>query len=140
LFDLPARTETRTDVVIAVNFEPTAPPAIANTTPIDEYVASLERDSGMAQRIGAARRSLGAALHSDEPESVAAMRLAAGLSQAHLAQRIGTSQSHIACIELGKTDPGTDVINKIARALRADPTRLFRAISAKRAATEEARA
>ena len=44
-------------------------------------------------------------------------RLAAGLSQTQLAEKIGTAQSHIALIEQGKNDPGTDLITRIAEAL-----------------------
>ena len=41
-------------------------------------------------------------MFASKPNSIAAARLQAGLSQAKLAKAIGTSQSHIAKIEAGK--------------------------------------
>jgi transcriptional regulator with XRE-family HTH domain len=90
----------------------------------------------MAVRLAEARRAIGVQLHADSPESLASLRVAAGLSQAQLAQKIGSSQSHIACIELGRTDPGTDVIERIAAALSAQGERIYRAIRAKRSTSE----
>ncbi len=45
-------------------------------------------------------------------------RTAAGLSQAQLARRMKTSQSHIARIEGGKVRPSTDTLERFARATR----------------------
>jgi len=128
-----------TGLVVWANFEPKKPLPIPKTTSIDDFVSLLERDEAMATRLAEARRAIGAQIHADQPQSLAALRVAAGLSQAQLAQRIGTSQSHIACIERGKTDPGTDVIERIAGALGANSGRVYSAIVATRAAMEAQR-
>jgi ribosome-binding protein aMBF1 (putative translation factor) len=61
------------------------------------------RDPAYAARMAAARARVGQSVFSDEPNSIAAVRLRMGLSQTKLAEKIGTSQSHIAKIEGGKT-------------------------------------
>ncbi|MBI4696154.1 MAG: helix-turn-helix domain-containing protein [Gammaproteobacteria bacterium] len=87
----------------------------------------------MAELVAEARRKLSRELDSIEPESLASLRLAAGLSQAQLAARVGTSQPHIARIEMGKTDPGTDLIARIAEALEQNASRIFAAVRTQRA-------
>ena len=52
----------------------------------------------------------------DAAEMVREARVQAGLSQRRLAERAGTTQSVVARIETGTTDPGT---NTLARLLRA---------------------
>lgn len=106
--------------------------AIPNTSGLDEFVTELERDASMAPRLAAARRTLGAEMDRDAPESLAGLRLAAGMSQTQLAHFAGTSQSHIARIELGQTDPGTDVVARIAEVLGVEDFRVFRAIRSQR--------
>lgn len=86
----------------------------------------------MAAQMQQARRNLGALIYSDEPETLSALRLSAGLSQAKLAMLVGTSQPHVARIEGGQTDPGTDVIARIAIALGVDEPKAFSAIRLQR--------
>ena len=62
----------------------------------------------------------------------------AGLSQASLASRVGTSQAHIARIEAGKNDPGTSVVARIATALGIDEADAFLAIRSDQAARDAA--
>ena len=45
-------------------------------------------------------------------------RTAAGLSQAQLARRMGTSQSYIARLDGGKVRPSTDALERFAQATR----------------------
>lgn len=45
-----------------------------------------------------------------------ATRVAAGLSQAELAERMGTSQSYIARIEGGRISPSAGVLDRLAQA------------------------
>jgi predicted transcriptional regulator len=85
-------------------------------------------DEKKAAYMQQARKSLAETLYADEPETLSALRLAAGLSQAQLAEKAYTSQPHIARIERGQTDPGTDLIARIAAALGEDDMRVYRAI------------
>ena len=107
-----------------------APPAqpLPGTQSFDEFVSELETDPELAAELAASRQEMSAALYPDAQESLAAMRLAAGLSQSQLATMIETSQSHIARMESGRNDPSTGLISRIAEALHVDPARVFRAI------------
>ena len=60
------------------------------------------RDPAFQKRMAAARARVAQSMFASKPNSIAAARLQAGLSQAELAKAIGTSQSHIAKIEAGK--------------------------------------
>jgi ribosome-binding protein aMBF1 (putative translation factor) len=91
-------------------------------------VREVEADARKAAYMQQARKRLADALYADEPETLSALRLAAGLSQAQLAERASTSQPHITRIEKGQTDPGTDLIARIAAALGIDDMRVYRAI------------
>lgn len=53
--------------------------------------------------------------------AIARARLAAGLSQAELAQRSGTAQAVISRIERGVVSPSLDTFGKIARGLGLRP-------------------
>lgn len=104
----------------------------ARTTSIDELAAELERDPTMGQHLAAARQTIGERIHANRPDTLAALRLSRGLSQAQLANLSHTSQSHIACIELGKNDPGTDIIERIANALGVTGSQVHSAVVATR--------
>jgi len=95
-------------------------------------VREFEADPQMSARLAAARRNLAAAVLQDEEKTLRALRLNAGLSQDQLAARMNTAQSHIARIEQGKTDPGTDTIASLAEALGAKPEDVFAAVRAQR--------
>ncbi|MBB2930991.1 helix-turn-helix domain-containing protein [Paraburkholderia silvatlantica] len=57
-------------------------------------------------------------MFASKPDSIAAARLRAGLSQAKLAEAIGTSQSHIAKIEAGKVQIQFATAAQLADALK----------------------
>ncbi|WP_162878183.1 helix-turn-helix transcriptional regulator [Trinickia diaoshuihuensis] len=56
-------------------------------------------------------------MFASRPDSIAAARLRAGLSQAKLGEAIGTSQSHIAKIEAGKVQIQFSTAMQLADAL-----------------------
>jgi len=85
----------------------------------------------MASRFAQARRALGEVL-APHANSFRALRLAAGLSQANLAERAGATQSYVARIEAGKLDPGTDMLSRMADALGIPAVRVFEAVRAQR--------
>lgn len=91
----------------------------------------------MVSALERARKHLAITLYASESNTLTALRLSAGLSQARLAQLIGTSQSHVARIEGGQTDPGTEVIAKMAMALGVDEHKAFQAIRHQRARKEK---
>jgi len=57
------------------------------------------------------------------------LRLERGLSQEALAELAELNYKHIGKIELGKTDPGADVLVSLARALRVPVGELFATIT-----------
>lgn len=91
----------------------------------------LEANAQMAAHLDQARRTLGQEL---EPtaKSLRALRLAAGMSQTTLAELATTTQSYVARIEAGRADPGTDMLDRLARALGISGETLFSAIRAQR--------
>ncbi len=123
-----AAASSSAGVVLFASFD--APPAqpLPGTQSFDDFVSELEADPELAAELAASRQELSAALYPDAQESLAAMRLAAGLSQSQLAAIVETSQSHIARMEAGRNDPSTGLISRIADALKVDPARLFRAV------------
>jgi predicted transcriptional regulator len=95
---------------------------------LDSVTRKHEADPKKAQLLADARKNLALTLYADEPETLSALRLTAGLSQTQLAMLVETSQPHIARIEGGQNDPSTDLIARIAKALNVKEERAFRAI------------
>jgi transcriptional regulator with XRE-family HTH domain len=52
-------------------------------------------------------------------------RVARGLSQAKLAEKIGSSYHYVGMLETQKKFPSSDMIHKLSSALSIDPTELF---------------
>lgn len=52
-------------------------------------------------------------------------REALGMSQSEFAKKVGVQTSHVAFIENGQRRPSIALLKRMARALRADPRRLF---------------
>lgn len=114
--------------IIYREFSPPRALPLENTVSLDSLLAEFETDLETADEMTLARKNLASEMYSDEPETLCALRLGAGLSQAQLAKLVETSQPHIARIEKGVTDPGTDIISRIALALGVDEVRAFRAV------------
>ncbi|WP_197732873.1 helix-turn-helix transcriptional regulator [Paraburkholderia pallida] len=76
-----------------------------------------ERDPAFREQMVAARVRAATSMFSSKPNSIAAARLQAGLSQTKLAEAIGTSQSHIAKIEGGKVQIQFSTAVQLADAL-----------------------
>ena len=119
-------------LVIAVEFNVAPAVPLKNTRGLDALLSGYEADSFKASKLAEARRRLARLAYNDKPGSLSQLRLAAGLSQAQLASRAGTSQSHVARIELGQNDPGTDVVVRLAVALGVAESDAFGAIRLQR--------
>lgn len=114
--------------VISREFSAARPLPLPNTHALDSLLGHNERSPERAALMAAARRALNEAVYSGEQGTLTSLRLAAGMSQAQLAERVGTSQSHIARIERGQNDPSTGVVERIANALGVDAPTAFQAI------------
>ena len=121
-------TASSAPVVVYHEFSVATRLPLPNTVSLSSLVSKFESNPTMATRMAQARQKLAVDLYSDEPETLSALRLATGFSQAQLAVRAGTTQPYIAKIEAGRADPSTDMIARIAQALGVDEMLAYRAI------------
>ena len=112
------QTCTRQGQIIFKEFSlPFKPLTVPGAVDIDDLVAAFEGQSaGNAEAIAQGRQWVAETFYADRP-SVAQLRLKKGWSQAELARRAQTSQSYIARLELGQTDPQIRTARKIAKVL-----------------------
>jgi transcriptional regulator with XRE-family HTH domain len=54
------------------------------------------------------------------------LRLANGMTQSELGERIGSAKPHISELENGKTYPGIGMVAKLAYVLKVEPAELLR--------------
>lgn len=104
------------------------PPQRPDWRGIHERTAELEKNPRRAAALARARQRLSGELF--ERTNLAALRLRHGLSQAQLAERIGTSQSHLSRIESGLDDPRHSTLLKLVDALGEPIETVSRAIGA----------
>lgn len=93
---------------------------------IDQIVAALDQEdpAGMVE----ARQWAGSVLYDSPRESLRALRLAAGLSQAKFAREMNTNQSVISRWENGKADMRVSTIHRIAAVLKANVDEVWHAV------------
>lgn len=86
---------------------------------VRERMAKLEKDPVRAASLAQARQKLGTWIGAEYPQGkwLAVLRLKAGLSQATLAERLGTKQSNISRWEKDPSDMQYSTIKKMAAAL-----------------------
>lgn len=89
----------------------------------------LMRDPAKRAAIIRARKKIAGELDDKSPFSLSKLRLSAGLSQAELADRLGTQQPAIARLEKGEVDPQLSTITKLAEALGTDVVTVISAIN-----------
>lgn len=118
--------------VIHAEFSAARPLPLPNTVSLESLIAEFESDPEAAVAMQESRRGLAHSLYGGEAETLTMLRLSAGMSQVQLAKTVGTTQPHIARIEGGRVDPGTDLIVRIADALGIDEPRAFNAIRVQR--------
>lgn len=99
-------------------------------TTIDEIVAKFERDPALKNELRSARRWVADTVLAGKPVNLRTLRLRRGLSQAQLAEVIGTQQPHVARIEGGHADLRLETFRRIAEALGVDLNTLNQALQA----------
>ncbi|MFK4794923.1 helix-turn-helix domain-containing protein [Sphingobium sp. ZW T5_29] len=90
----------------------------------------LSSKPGMSDRVAAARQRLAAKRAEESGElsrGLADLRLASGLSQKQLAEKIGTSQPVISMYESGEREPMLSAIEALAGALNVDANSVVKA-------------
>lgn len=109
-------------------------PAPAGHMALDDLVRNWSRDESRRKAIEDARRWAADSLASEAGETIRTLRLRRGLSQARLAEMIGTSQPHIARIERGTENVTIDTCRRLAAALEVDMNTLDQALRRQEAA------
>lgn len=99
---------------------------------IEDVINEIEVTPAGRERMAAARRHVAAQYYADEGSGLSAFRLAKGWSQKQLAEQIGTSQSHVARIESGHTDPQLSTIERLCEVLGISIEQFRQAFRAKR--------
>lgn len=103
-------------------------PAPQKFADIDDIVAQWESDPAKATMLERARQwTVDSGLVGDA-ETLRSLRLRKGWSQQNLANKIGTSQSHIARIERGTENVTIQTCRRLATALEVDLTCLNHAL------------
>lgn len=99
-------------------------------SPQDAFEALLEdaeADTVQSAALAQGRQWVAQAFYQGEHRTLAALRLAAGLSQRQLGQRCSLGQQHISRYESGKHKPSLDTAHGMARALGVDLDTYFAA-------------
>lgn len=119
---------TSKENVAFAEFSIQRPIPLPNTVSLEALIQENEIDQDKAKYLADARKELASALYENEVKTLSILRLEAGLSQVQLAKEVGTSQPHLARIEQGKSDPSTNTIARIAKALNLEDAAVFQAI------------
>ena len=98
---------------------------------IDEIVAEFERNPQMSEELKHARAWIADSVLAGKPATLRTLRLQRGMSQAQLAEAIGTQQPYIARVESGSADLRLDTCRRLAAALGVDLNALDRALQRK---------
>lgn len=116
--DRPRPPQSAPAEVIYLNFaiepETALPPGFVS---IDSIIDEFESDEAGREAMADARRFVGERFYSHHPRGLAGFRLAKGWSQKRLAQELGTSQSHVARIEAGQSDPQISTVRRLCEVL-----------------------
>lgn len=115
--DSPQTGTSKGQIIFKEFLAPPKPLTVPGAIDIDDLVAEFESQSPEnAEAIAHGRQWVAETFYAGRP-SIAQLRLQKGWSQAELALRTKTSQSYIARLELGRTDPQVSTARKIAKAL-----------------------
>ncbi len=127
---IPSVTTRPAQVIPFIARSPAGEPIPPGYSTIDEIVAKFERDPALQEELRDARRWVADSVLAGKPVTLRTLRLRKGLSQAQLAESIGTQQPHVARIERGQADPQLDTCRRIAHALGVDLNTLAQALQA----------
>lgn len=93
-----------------------------------DYLAQVEADPRRAAALARARVRAGR-VNAAATQTLSQLRLSAGLSQAQLAERLGTQQPNIARWERDPRNMNVETIHRFAAALGVPPDAVFKASS-----------
>jgi len=130
-----ASTLPATGVVIHTSFEPALAPLPAGFSDIDDFIDELEQEQRGREDMADSRRWLADEFYQRD-ETLASLRLQAGLSQAQLADKLSTSQSQVAKLESGRHDPQLTTLERLSKFLGVDLMTVVNAVQNTRAKEE----
>lgn len=97
---------------------------------IDDFIGELlAQDQTLESDLHASRKWVADVLYDEHPDSLKALRLRAGYSQAQLAEKINMKQPNICELEAGKRKPNIDTLKKLADALGATTDVILKSIN-----------
>lgn len=118
-----AVTATAKSNSVVVRYEDYAQPPVqapAKHQSIADFMAELEADADFRDDIQQARTWVADEFYAGEGDTIRTLRLRRGWSQAQLAEKLATSQSHIAKIERGKENLHISTCRKLCLAFGID--------------------
>jgi DNA-binding XRE family transcriptional regulator len=114
--------------IVRVDFTQQSEPLPPGFGRLDDLLDELEADPELSAGLSKARRELATQLV--DQTSLAALRLAQGLSQKDVADALGTFQPAISRLEAGDHEPKLGTLRRLATILKVDMNTLDRAFPA----------
>ena len=121
--NIPAVTATAKSNSVVVRYEDYAQPPVntpAKHQSIADLMAELEADADFRDDIQQARGWVADEFYAEDGDTIRTLRLRRGWSQAQLAEKLATSQSHVAKIERGKENLHISTCRKLRKAFDID--------------------
>lgn len=116
-------TATAKSKTVVVRYEDYAQPSVQppeKHQSIADLMAELEADAGFRDDIQQARTWVADEFYAEEGDTIRTLRLRRGWSQAQLAEKLATSQPHIAKIERGRENLHISTCRKLCQAFGVD--------------------
>ena len=129
----PALSTRQVPVLRVINLDSVKLPMPAGYESLEDVIAEFERDPEFRKEMRNARAWMADTVMRGEAITLRTLRLRQGMSQAQLAESIGTQQPHIARIERGHTDLRLETCRKLAVSLGVDLNTLDQALQRKKA-------
>ena len=116
--DAPAAPQSAPAKVLWLNFSVDQElPLPDGFVSLESVIDDVERDEAGKTAMAEARQWVGQSFYAGEAPRLAAYRLAKGWSQKRLAEELGTSQSYVARLESGRSDPQMSTVRRVCSAL-----------------------
>ncbi len=123
-----ATSRTRCQVFAFEAYSTPSPQAPSKHSSISQLAAEWEQDAEGRAALEEGRQWVADTFYGDDGDTVRALRLRKGWSQARLAEALATSQPHVARIERGTENLTIETCRKLARALGIDLNTLDQAL------------
>lgn len=93
---------------------------------IDDFIKGVEEDEDLSKELEKARALIAEKFYKED--SITSYRLKHGWSQRELANKLGTSQSHVSKIESGREDLRLSTIQKLAEVFNIDKAEIIKVL------------